>query len=145
MISKYALDAMCFDPDDEKYYNDGGSWSTSALKEWLNGEFFENAFEFYDQLNTIVQIAGSDNKVFLLDAYEAMDYLVADFENERICIPTEYAVDQGVEKDTNGNCWWWLRSPGFSFASAVAVDHEGNVTEDGISVKEEYLAVRPAM
>ena len=65
---------------------------------------------------------------------------------------TAYAVAQGASKDNDYNitaagdecCWWWLRSLGKGRYTASCVNHYG-VCEGDISVKNVYIAVRPAL
>ena len=59
------------------------------------------------------------------------------------CKPTDYAVANGARQSGNGNCWWWLRSPGYTHYYAANV--YGVVYENGYVVYNDNSAVRPAM
>lgn len=86
----------------------------------------------------------TQDQVFLLSITEANKYFSSD--SARQCKPTEYAVAGGAYvSSSNGNCWWWLRSPGFDQGSAAFVNDGGDVDEDGIDVGYAYNAVRPAL
>ena len=81
-----------------------------------------------------------------------------------MCQPTAYAVAQGAvmaefsDEEGNGygnnyigNCWYWLRSPGYSRNNAADVFYDGNIHdfgdfgESGSRVICDYISVRPAM
>ena len=98
-ISRYGLDARRFDEE-------SNDWENSEIRGWLNGEFYNDSFN--DDEKGI--IASSDpGKVFLLSKKEAEEYF--DSDEDRKCVPTEYAKANGAS-ETNGCCYyWWLRSP----------------------------------
>ena len=149
VISKYALDC--------KPYNTV-TWETCTLRKWLNSNFLGVAFSA-DEKAMIPTVTVSADKnpeystnpgnttqdqVFLLSITEANKYFSSD--SARQCKPTEYAVAGGAYvSSSNGNCWWWLRSPGFDQGSAAFVNDGGDVDEDGIDVGYAYNAVRPAL
>lgn len=55
-------------------------------------------------------------------------------------------VCKSVYKNSNsGNCWWWLRSPGYRQGTAAGVNHFGGVREYGRFVDYGSDAVRPAL
>ena len=99
-ISRYGLDAKRFD-------DESNDWESSEIRGWLNGEFYEDSFN--DDEKGV--IASSDpGKVFLLSSWEADKYFSSD--EDRKCVPTEYAKANGAWEDRdNGCCYWWLRSP----------------------------------
>ena len=85
----------------------------------------------------------TQDQVFLLSITEAIDYFNS--TSARQCKPTNYAVANGAYfNGANGNCWWWLRSPGHYQVTAAGVSTDGAVDEDGSTVSD-YSAVRPAM
>lgn len=135
-----------------------------TLREWLNGDFVREAFSSEEQksiLSTTVTAgknpkyetpAGNNttDQVFLLNITEANKYFSSD--SVRQCQGTVYCYAQGAYKANNGNCWWWLRSPGYLSISAANVNHDGSVNDLGISVDEDGSgvnddggAVRPAL
>ncbi len=153
LISKYELDCKPYDVKREAV-----TWETSSIRRWLNGEFMQAAFTS-DEQKWIVKITveNSDNsvcltnggkntkdKIFLLSIDEAEAYFASN--ETRVCTPTAYAVANGAHKyGENGNCWWWLRSPGCTQRSAASVYTGGGVNADGLSVDVDYGAVRPAL
>ena len=44
-----------------------------------------------------------------------------------------------------GDCYWWLRSPGNNAIDAAYVDNYGNVNSNGSNVNDDNIAVRPAL
>ena len=153
IISKYALDCK---PYNETRVN--VTWECSSLRKWLNGIFINNAFTTNDQkiiqsTNVTADRNPSNNtdpgndttdKVFLLSINEAKKLLPT--SKDRACEPTDYAVAQGSWKfRSDGNCWWWLRSPGSHSNYAAYVYFGGDIRNSGFDVNYNKLAVRPAM
>ena len=150
LISRYGLDCQRYNTG----YTDV-TWETCSLRTWLNGTFLNKAFSKAEQgaiLTTNVDNSKSQgyystnggkntqDKVFLLSYAEAWKY----FKNEeaRKCKPTDYAVKQNAYKASNGNCYWWLRSPGSSSSSAASVNNSGARGYDNVHNSDH--AVRPA-
>jgi len=81
------------------------------------------------------------------------------FDMARISKPTKYALENGVmEFDYtewlcakpsydiyNGNCWWWLRSPGYCGSNAADINEYGKVSREGNSITNDIFGVRVAM
>ena len=107
----------------------------------------------------------TNDKVFLLSIGEAKNYFKNNNDEngrlygksvERGCKPTQYVIAQGIYqyewhssdgeewKKYDGNCWWWLRSPGSGPSSVVGVNIGGEVLWDGLPVYFNH-AVRPAL
>ncbi|MCR4595007.1 MAG: DUF6273 domain-containing protein [Clostridiales bacterium] len=160
LISKYALDC-------KKYNGEKTSvtWETCTLRTWLNTTFLNATFSPAEQGKILTTLVSADknpeyntdpgndtnDKVFLLSINEVNEYFSSDAERE--CKPTKYAVAQGADiADRNGNCSWWLRSPGRDDdsdavvdTSAAFVDDDGDVYSFGLYVNECGNAVRPAL
>lgn len=151
LISKYALDC--------KPYNISKSevtWASCSLRTWLNDDFINAAFSEEEKaaISTVTVSADKNleystepgnktkDKVFLLGNGDA--YIIL-FGSEVQCKPTDYAVANGARVDDNGNCWWWLRSPGINQIFAACVNSDGGVYELGSLVNDDDLAVRPAL
>ena len=83
------------------------------------------------------------DQVFLLSITEANKYFSSD--SARQCKPTDYAVANGACESDSGNCWWWLRSPGYTQDVAASVYSGGDVYEYGYGVGLDRNAVRPAL
>lgn len=145
VISKYALDCKKYDDS----YRSDSTWERSFIRDWLNDDFYNEAFGATLQecvLNTYVTADknpvydtdpgfGTWDNIFLLSMQEVMD-ITLDLD----CGATEYAQQQGAEVD-NGFCWWWLRTPGKNQGYAAAMGGPA----DGYQVYSYNNAVRPAM
>lgn len=143
LISKYALDC-------QQYHTSRifGTWKTCTLRKWLNGTFISNAFSHEEQamiLSTTTESADTKDRVFLLSRDEAWEYFSSD--STRQCQGTAYCYAQGAYKTGNGNCKWWLRSPGSSGYTAYVYD--GSLRdyygEHSCCVDNDDIAVRPAL
>ena len=152
IISKYALDC--------KQYNSSFSnvtWETSTLRKWLNGTFLDAAFSTKEQSRIVSSTVTADqnpsyntspgnnttDKVFLLSITEVNRYFSSD--SARQCRGTAYCYARGAYKADNGNCRWWLRSPGNYSYIAASVCAVGSVYGGGHDVLGGISAVRPAL
>ena len=148
VISKYALDCKQYNTSDTDV-----TWETCTLRKWLNNDFLGAAFSADEKaMFPTVTISSYNNtnpgnatqdQVFLLSITEANKYFSSD--GARQCKPTDYAVANGALESDNGNCWWWLRSPGISDNNAVFVYFDGDVSGRGSCVNYSEVAVRPAL
>ncbi len=154
VISKYALDCKPYNTDSIRV-----TWEKCTLRKWLNSDFINIAFSDDEKAKIpLVSVTADKNpdyntnpgnitqdKVFLLSIVEANKYFSSNID--RICKPTDYAVVNGAYVDNaEGNCWWWLRSPGSGqYNDAGGVDINGSVDTYGSYVNHSSRAVRPAM
>ena len=153
VISKYALDCQRYNTS----YTDV-TWESCSLRKWMNNTFINEAFgSKHQELIPSVSVSADKNpnystnpgnattdKVFLLSITEAEKYFSSD--SARQCSATAYAKAQGAYTSTsNGNCWWWLRSPGNNQNSAANVNNDGSVKDNGRNVHTDLVAVRPAL
>ena len=157
LLSKNALDCIPYN----KNYGPI-TWADASIRRWLNGEFYSAAFSKEEQeriVRTAVdnsskqcnenwKSAGGANtkdQVFLLSYAEANMLLS---QEEMKCKPTPYAVLKGTETyegggKNNGNCWWWLRSPGSKGYNAAGVRYDGSIIDEHADYSAG--AVRPAI
>lgn len=152
VISKYALDCKQYNISDIDV-----TWETCTLRKWLNNDFINAAFSAGEQamIPTVTVSAdknpaystnpgnATQDQVFLLSITEANKYFNSD--SARQCKPTDYAVANGAWESDSGNCWWWLRSPGYYQDSAARVSWVGTIDVDGYDVDNSISAVRPAL
>lgn len=131
VVSQKALDARVFNADED----DGNDWNSSDLKKWLENDFASQAFTG-DEMKEI------DGAPTLLSADEAKKYFMSD--DDRICMPTQQAVNNGASKNEDNGCFWWLRSPGDRSECAYRINPSGTVYS-GDSVVLMGIAVRPAL
>lgn len=153
VVSKYALDCKQYNTS-----NTNVTWETCTLRKWLNTDFINSAFSSDEKAKIpTVTVSADENpdystnpgnatqdQVFLLSITEANKYFGSD--SARQCKPTDYAFANGAYVNSvNGNCWWWLRSPGVTQDSAAYVHSSGDVYEPGSDVDIGTSAVRPAL
>ncbi len=153
VVSRYALDC-------KKYHNslESVTWETSDLRNWLNNDFYNDAFTKNERANIqTIALSNEDNsqyntnggnetkdKIFLLSEGEAKTYLPS--TAERICIATKYAESQGSQLESlTRSCRWWLRTPGSTDYTASFVKVDGFILQLGVGASLEKRSVRPAM
>lgn len=154
LVSKCALDCK---PYNTKYSS--VTWETCTLRTWLNEDFFNAAFSTEEQGSIPTVRVSADwnpfcstdpgnatqDKVFLLSTKEEEQYFTA-LEAAKQCKPTVYAKRRGADVDnSNGNCAWWLRSPGNARTDASIVYYDGSVDKYCIAVAYDAGAIRPAI
>ena len=149
VISKYALDCKRYNTN----YTDI-TWEACTLRRWLNNNFINAAFSAEEKaiIPTVTVSAdknpgystnpgnATQDQVFLLSITEANKYFSSD--SARRGKPTDFAVANGA---ASGNCWWWLRSPGYDQFYAAGVNRSGAVGKNGTGVDHYDGAVRPAL
>ncbi len=153
VISEYALDCQQYNTS----YTDV-TWENCSLRKWMNDTFLNNAFSAEEQAqiqNTTVSADknpkcstnpgnATTDKVFLLSITEVEKYFTSD--SARQCKPTKYAVANGAYVNSyNGNCWWWLRSPGGSQYYVTSVYYDGSVLYFGNYVYRDHVCVCHAL
>ena len=152
VISRYALDCIPYNRSSTSV-----TWETCSLRKWLNGTFLNAAFSESERaMIPSVTVRADENpsystspgnsttdQVFLLSITEVNKYFSSN--SARQCQGTAYCYAQGAQKGDNGNCWWWLRSPGYDSYGAASVRRKGSVNDDGYGVDDISIAVRPAL
>ena len=140
------------------------TWETCTLRQWLNSDFYENAFDSSEQSAVrTTNVVNEDNpeygteggnntsdKVFLLSIGEvrntAYGFPVYDTRGAK---NTDYAKECGAWTASSdnyaGNGDWWLRSSGCYSDYASCVYGTGSVCADGFDVSIDSSGVRPAL
>lgn len=162
-ISKYLLDCKPYHKILEKT-----TWSKCTLRNWLNQDFFQQAFTAEEQRKILVTDIINDKKrseyntqdrIFLLSCDEAEKYF--EFE-ERATKTTAYARTQGAwflnEKEaardggTPNTGGWWLRYPGWQhkedkglYDGLSCVNFDGYIEISADPVTAADCCVRPAL
>ncbi|MBO5303891.1 MAG: Ig-like domain-containing protein [Lachnospiraceae bacterium] len=145
------------------------TWENCTLRNWLNSSFYGTAFSSSEQGAIVEQtVVNEDNpywgreggnstrdKVYLLSIGELTDPNYGFCEKyqtqsaSRRLKTSDYAHARGAWKNTGiyytDNCWWWLRSPGYSTRDAAGVFDYGYVDRNGYDVDIYYNAVVPAL
>ena len=159
LVSRYALDAKPYNTEPVDV-----TWDQCSLREWLNNDFLNAAFDRKEQdvIITKYQDAGyiwpgarsgdyTEDKIFLLTKsdIDAINIDVFTGDEGRMCAPTDYAIANGAwvsseyQADGRRAGPWWLRNPGYYQNSAAFVDEDGSVRF--YTVSQEKYAVRPAV
>ena len=122
LLSVNALDVVSFGEamNTEEYTRRGLCWENSAVREWLNGSFYREAFSdaekerITDTAISTLDKAGrheTTDRVFLLSAKEAKQYLKK--AEKMACSPTPYTLNRlGADSPSlspEGYCCWMLR------------------------------------
>lgn len=136
LISRYALERQEFNS-----IRTDTKWETCSLRKWLNGTFFNTAFDTKLQ-NKLITTGSLSDKVFLLSLSEVNQYFPgSDYTRE--CYATVYA-DRIFSNVSGDKTSWWLRTTGYFNSYAAYIYDYGDIREDGASVDYIY-GVRPAM
>ena len=131
------------------------TWENSDTREWLNGEFYNNAFTSDEKGKIITStVVNADNaeteadggndtldKLYLLSNDEVNKYFAS--KDERKAYGTLYLqelVDEG-----SGAFGWWLRTPGKDYEHQCYVGSNGYLYTEGCSVAVYNNGLRPAM
>lgn len=153
LLSKYCLDFRSYDK-----YRGTTTWENSMLRQWLNNDFYNDAFSKKEQTcileKTLSQsrnprsnvLSGNvtSDRVFIL-SYE-------DVNRYNLCIRQLQCKASVVAKknslfdyNCNGYVTWWLRTSGYSNGSAMYVLMNGKFDELGAKIDMKYIGVRPAI
>lgn len=129
------------------------TWENSTLRNWLNKEFFDDAFSAEEQqlIPTVMvntknppksarRSKSTQDRIFLLSETEAKDYFSSD--EDRKLSPTAYV------EDIYGSSYpsWFLRSSGqnsWGYVLFAGVDSDGAIKSDGFYSSYGEL-IRPA-
>ena len=167
VVSEYVLDARYYD----RYPGSETCWENSEMREWLNGEFYNNIFSSKEQnyvLTTTVEVEAyskypdtyvgnpTEDKLFLLSEKE-VQHLFSSTKDRRAW-PTEYAIARGVKKYpkmvgnmhednklSEGEAMYALRTPGKANKFALAIISFGEFATAGFNGSVPEIGVRPAM
>lgn len=112
---------------ERRFDDDSNDWVTSEIRDWLNGEFYGNAFTEEEMGRIAVTEEG--DKVFLLNRSE---FTVLP-DSVRSC------------NNGSGGAVWWLRSPGYVNINVTYVYSYGTVNVRGCDASKNTLGVRPAI
>lgn len=149
LLSVHALDSKPFSETP-------ATWDESSLRSWLNKDFYQSAFNEQERssiLKSSLESAddlkygtragkNTEDYVFLLSASEAEKFLSKD---EMKTSPTEYAAAQGAYTNENGDCAWWLRSPGINDNGPAYYSSQGDIGTRAHAASEDIIGVRPAI
>lgn len=153
LISKKGLE--CIQYSVTEY---GITWENSALRDWMNNEFYDEAFSYSEQQCILRATVTADQNslydrtsggvtqdyVFALSNYEAEHYFSGNAA--RVCKPTGKAIAQGAYVNPNLNSsWWWLRTPGKAKTDTCSVNTDGSIDYNGGLVSSKKGVARPCI
>ena len=148
MISRYALDTIPYLTRMDRENPSENTWSSSALRAWLNEKFINDAFQVREQaaLSRTVpdggESASAGDKIFVLSSSEVESYFSRDMKIP--CTATEHALGRrGFRDGENGFTRWWARS------DVNASGKSDIITPYGTCIREYsydfMVTVRPAV
>ena len=175
LVSKYGLDCIQYDDNEDLGaqwdYDNFLSWEKCRIKNWLNDDFYNTAFNTTEQ-KLVIETNFSEEgfwtnkrKVSLLSLEDIRNLEYGFSQNlyecdiARRCTPTEYAKARGVKlfetnedeeeeyltKDGEPSCSWWLRYPGYSGRYTDGISYDGSLKVRYYDVADNSIAVRPAI
>ena len=152
LLSRAAIICQAFHDKDRDV-----TWENSAIRHYLNGSFYSEAFAEQEKARIKETIVLSDknvhydvdsgeitcDRIFLLSASEVEKYLPV--EMHRLKKATAYAKKRGVHVNADGICRWWLRTSGHSRTTIAEVDYMGKIHYYGMNSGYSKCGVCPAM
>ena len=133
LVSNMLLDAKVYYKDYEDRVIDGNTISPnnyqySDVREFLNNEFYNNAFMLNNHYIKDASFDGLNDKVFLLseEDYSAYD------ASERKCYTTDYVRSRGIwcNDGYNYSTTYWTRSASKEFTySAININSNGYISD----------------
>lgn len=165
LLSHYIIDCIPFLDQETTYPPLENVWGDSYIREWLNNEFYQTAFN--EEEKSIICLK---KYTFLNHSrYESMrrsetseDYvsLLTPEQAENICssvkltaTATPYAIEKGVFATPNTQSGtWWLMSPGYYSNVPACVDVYGGIRNGSYKnssanthFNADYVGVRPVI
>lgn len=169
LLADKALDCQRYNVARNDNAQNPVTWEDSTVRGWLNSKFYDTAFGNMEKIalketfllnrnNYEYNVSGgipTKDKVFLLEEGNLCYITSKNYSSElpydeaRQMQSTTFAKAMGTfasaDKDTLGNCHWWLRSPGFDQYHAAYVDVKDQVVSQGGAVYTSYNGVIPAI
>ncbi len=97
LLSRYILDVKRYDEG----YNE---WKECELNKWLNGEFYENAFNVGEKLKIVADTETGCN-VFIL-SHDQAETLLSQQQRDKKPTPYAFAVEDKLRFSYHGRAWW---------------------------------------
>ena len=167
LVSRYGLDYLPFFTGSEEEEYNAWMWKTSAMRQYLNGQFFNTAFSSRERKFILeVQISSNEfiygdnspesisrDRIFLLNGKEISKYLTDySFRNAEA---TPFAVSKirkvypDAETTEEQKGIWVLRERSnamecYDGCTSMQIINRGHLREDGMPARENFV-VRPAM
>lgn len=149
----YVLALSVYTLDYQRYHGiqETITWADSDIREWLNEDFYEDAFSA-DEQEKIVAVTNdnssyktgedTDDLVFLLSIDQVK---ILGSANAMRAKPTAYAAAHGAAHNHDGYGWYWLRTvTGKTTAAFVAGGKNSGFSRDGYVITYGG-GIRPAI
>ncbi|MCR5010942.1 MAG: DUF6273 domain-containing protein [Lachnospiraceae bacterium] len=152
LVSRYALASDCYDQDMSPSGKEYLNWKNSNTREWLNTDFYENAF--FDEEKALILCSGDgveDDNVFLLSESDIMEYFNGKTldKNYSVSDPVNYNASLvlypcemvSVPGSSKGSCNWLLRTFSENRKVKIVNEYGAIATAD----PDDYMGIRPAI
>ena len=114
------------------------TWADCSLREWLNGEFFENSFSEEERSMILSEkYENPDNAEYGTDGGEDTE--------DKVTLLTPEMYDYYRELTDNISMNFWLRAPGYSQKEAQFVSHRKQIMPYGYAVDSDQFYVVPVI
>ena len=143
LLSKNVLDVQPFSG------TDSAAWNDSALRRWLNADFFADAFAPKQQAQILLAKrkdakGGETAERLLALSAAAVDAYLAPDDPHRLGVCTAYAAAKSDSVTAGESVAWWLRTPGTEAPCTAVVNAQGETNAAGIPADSAAVGVRPA-
>ena len=128
------------------------TWKDCSLRKWLNDDFYNSTFSDEEKSIILPKTVKNGNKFFDITQPDTTDTVtllsLEDVTNPEYGFLNAYFVPEvsRVVPDSDGDgLLWWTRSSGLSLNGVTTVTHNGALVEEGYSVENIDVCVRPAI
>jgi predicted nucleic acid-binding Zn-ribbon protein len=153
----------------KRFDDDSNNYAESEIRAWLNETFYKTAFSAIQQkiiLTTEVDNSlsstgctsnsyiceNTNDKVFLISCAEVTNsaygfsFNISNADVARRVLTTDYSIATGASANSNGTCYWWLRTPcAMCSFCARGVNGQGYVNATNTQVDGDMSGVVPAL
>ena len=142
---------------------DTNDYAASAMRTWLNGAFYQSAFQNAEkalilttQVDNSIESTGHDkveyacentqDNIFLLSYAEATNPQYGFSSNDdRSLRASDYSLATGVFVNSEGNGYWWLRSPASRYEYYARLISGGGGSSYANNVDCIYYGIVPVL
>ena len=165
LVNKTTNDVEIF-YNDKQFQNYANDYKTSSIRDWLNNDFYNTAFNASEQDMILVSTLdnnswnedtylSTDDKIFLPSWAEMINTDYGFLENShskdanRCAKGTDYAKIQGLvslsSNNNEGNTFWRLRTPGWKSNLSCYISSDGVLSDYSCNVNFVDFGIRPAL
>ncbi len=137
----------------DEEYDDSCYWENSKIRQWLNNEFYHDAFSDKEKKHLVTIQTEKESlfspatfdTVFLMSASEASYLLPSPYERLLKGTPDEISLTRKLGINDYEGDWWWLRTGGLKRDSFCCVGPSGEIDRNGGWGHSVVCAIRPAI